>query len=107
MLAGNELHQGKRYFVVEAQPKTRISEQADLYGHTELIVGAAPRQNEIPVAVTERIKPEQGGLVVRHSEEPFAVGIVQQAPSCHRVLRLLVRQSILSRPIALLSGKHA
>jgi hypothetical protein len=105
--AGKELDQSRRHLVFKTQSETRISEQAELHSHAELIAGATLRQNKIPVVVTDGIKPDQGGIVVRHSEKAVAVGVVQQAPSRHRALRLFVRQSILSRSIAVLSGNHA
>jgi hypothetical protein len=58
----------------------------DLDGHAELIAGAALRQNEIPVGFAERIKPDQGAIVVRRSEQPFAIGVIQEAPSRHCIL---------------------
>jgi len=80
------LHQNKRRFVFETQPNAGVSEQADLHGHAELIAGAALRQNEIPVGFAQRIKPDQGAIVVRHSEQPFAIGVIQEAPSRHCIL---------------------
>ena len=106
-LLGEELDQGGGRLVFEAQSKTRISEQADLHGHAELIAGAALRQDEVAVGVAERIEPDQGGVVAGRLEKPLcapprSAGLV--AP-----LRppIAVRQSILSRSIADLSGNHA
>jgi hypothetical protein len=86
-LLREELDQGGGRPGFEAQAKTRISEQADLHGHAELIAGAAFRQDEVAVGVAERIKPDQGSVVAGHLEKPCALRVVQQAPSRHCALR--------------------
>jgi hypothetical protein len=48
-------------------------------------------------------KPDQGAILLRHSELPFAIGIIQEAPSRDCIVCLPVRQSILCRSIAPLS----
>jgi hypothetical protein len=85
-LLSKKLHQRKRRFVFETQPNAGVSEQAYLDRHAELIAGAALRQNEIPVGFAERIKPDQGAIVVRRSEQPLAIGVIQEAPSRHCIL---------------------
>lgn len=66
--------------------------------------GAALRRYEVAVVVAERIEPDQGNVVVGRRDAPLAIGLTQQAPSR---LQPCVRQSILGRSIAYLSGKGA
>ncbi len=67
--------------------------------------GATLRQYKVAVVVAERIEPDQGNVVGRR-DALLAIGLVKHAPSHHRSLRLLVRQSILSRSISGLSGNR-
>lgn len=62
-LVGDKLDQGCGRLAFEAPFDPRISEQADLHGHAELITGTAFRGEEIAVSVAERIEPCQAGLV--------------------------------------------
>ena len=72
-------------------------------GHARLIANAAPRQNEVTVIVIEGIKPDQGGVVVGRCEEPLAIRIVQQAPSCRGHSNHLSRNGLF-RSMPILSG---
>jgi hypothetical protein len=80
--------------------------QAMLDSHAKLIASAAPRQNEVAVFVTERIKPDQGGVVVGRFEEALAIRIVQQAPWRHDHSNRLPRNGFF-RPMPILFGCNA